>query len=428
LAKSKNTRISQSECFKFTYATKYSTSVSATYICVFDSESMTTSILSAPCWHALMAKTFGSAKINVLMGPILDLSIPIDSEQQHNTQQQNNTIFVTSAALNTMADDLIAHVKEKEEMKNPAGVSECLVDYQRRMHPVGLGRADSLRDISGELVREVLPKAIPCKVSFARPGFNQELPGYGQGGFIRQEAIQRSPGETSVERYSVFPITAKHNLRQVIIKGHLHAVVAAKLAQPSVGKATLEDSPDFSWLPSGNESINLRPDGGRAAICSWGFDLSVGGLIASVEVDFTKPFYSFSLVRENFTLKVGQKVGIAVLFTEQTKPNKFTIAGCGEEEILITEDKIREIYGEPNQVNIYTGEITYVGASHIEYSFNSFTGCSGAVVFLLDQNQPESVQSCDFGHAVAIHSGAHPFLQNRNYGFAIRNHPAFAAV
>jgi hypothetical protein len=207
-----------------------------------------------------------------------------------------------------------------------------------------------------------------------------------------------------------------------MIKGHLHVVEAAKLAQPSVGKATLADSPDFRWLPLGNESINLRPDGGRTAICSWGFHLSVGGLIDSVEVDFTKSFCFFSLVRERFTLEVGQKVGIAVLFTEQMKPNKFTIAGCGEQEILITEDKIREIYGEPNQVNIYTGEITYVGASHIEYSFNSFTGCSGAVVFLLDQKQPESVQTCDFGHAVAIHSGSHPFLQNRNYGFVIRNH------
>ena len=327
-----------------------------------------------------------------------------------------------------MADDLIAHVAEEEEMKNPAGVSECLVDYQRRMVPVGLGRADSLKDISKELVREVLPKAITCEVAYARPGFNQELPGYGQGGFIRLRAIQRSPGETSVERYSVIPITAKHNLRQVNIKGHPHVVVAAKLAQQSIGKASLQDSPDFSWAPTGRERINLRPDGDRAAFCTWGFDVSVGSLIDNAEIDFTKPLCSFSLVRENFSLEVGQKVGIAVLFTEQTKPNKFTIAGCSEEEVPLTEDEIKKIYGEPNQVNIYTGEITHVGENHIEYSLNSFTGCSGAVVFLLDQNQPESVQQCDFGHALAIHSGAHPFLQNRNYGFLIRKHAAFATV
>jgi hypothetical protein len=196
--------------------------------------------------------------------------------------------------------------------------------------------------------------------------------------------------------------------------------------QLSVGKATLADSSDFGWLPLGNESIQLRTDGGRAAICTWGFDVSVGVLIDSVQADFTQSFCSFSLVRNNFTLEVGQKVGIAVLFTESTKPNKFTIAGF-QHVLPMSETLIREIYGKPYEVNIYTRHITYVGASHIEYTFNAFTGCSGAVVFLLDKNQPESVQECDWGHAVAIHSGAHPFLQNRNYGFVIRDHPDFAA-
>jgi hypothetical protein len=39
------------------------------------------------------------------------------------------------------------------------------------------------------------------------------------------------------------------------------------------------------------------------------------------------------------------------------------------------------------------------------------------IVFLLDQNQPASIQQSDFGHAVAIHSGSHPFPQNRNCVF-----------
>jgi hypothetical protein len=33
--------------------------------------------------------------------------------------------------------------------------------------------------------------------------------------------------------------------------------------------------------------------------------------------------------------------------------------------------------------------------------------CSGAVGFLLNRNQPASVQQCDFGKAIAIHYGAH---------------------
>jgi hypothetical protein len=60
---------------------------------------------------------------------------------------------------------------------------------------------------------------------------------------------------------------------------------------------------------------------------------------------------------------------------------------------------------------------------HIEYDNNSFTGCSGAVVFFLDENQPEdSVQQCDWGAAVAIHAGAHPSQGDRNDGFMIQHH------
>ena len=50
---------------------------------------------------------------------------------------------------------------------------------------------------------------------------------------------------------------------------------------------------------------------------------------------------------------------------------------------------------------------------------NSFTGCSGAIVFLLDRNQPESVQQCDYGKAVAVHGGCHPFIITHNLGFIL---------
>jgi hypothetical protein len=135
---------------------------------------------------------------------------------------------------------------------------------------------------------------------------------------------------------------------------------------------------DFSWLPVPNDGIGLRSEGDRRlATCPWRLDVSVGGLIDTLETPFTQPFCSFSLVRDSLSLEVWQKVGIAVLFKEQTKPPApTTVAGCGEREVPLTEDQIRLINGEPDKVNIYTGNITYVGASHIEYSFNSFTGCS----------------------------------------------------
>mmetsp|Transcript_33334 Transcript_33334/g.50290 ORF Transcript_33334/g.50290 Transcript_33334/m.50290 type:complete len:143 (+) Transcript_33334:1004-1432(+) len=118
---------------------------------------------------------------------------------------------------------------------------------------------------------------------------------------------------------------------------------------------------------------------------------------------------------------------MAVFFTNQTKPTRATIVGANDAEIPddFGKSEIKKYYGEPGRVNIYTGEIKYVGPKHIEYSINSFTGCFGAIVFLLDKDQPASVDQSDWGRAVAIHSGAHPLMSDRNYGFLINEHPTF---
>jgi hypothetical protein len=117
--------------------------------------------------------------------------------------------------------------------------------------------------------------------------------------------------------------------------------------------------------------------------------VSVGTLISEPENPATIAYLAFTKVRSSFNLKEGQKVGIAVLFNEESKPKASTIAGAFDIDLPVNEVDIRRIYGRSGQVNIYTGKIKYVGAKHIEYDINAFTGCAGAVVFLLDQHQPE---------------------------------------
>jgi len=73
-------------------------------------------------------------------------------------------------------------------------------------------------------------------------------------------------------------------------------------------------------------------------------------------------------------------------------------------------------------VNIYTGEIKQVRGDYIEYDINTFTGCSGAIVFLLDHGQPPSVQPCDFGCAVAVQAGSHSISNAGNFGFLLHKH------
>jgi hypothetical protein len=54
----------------------------------------------------------------------------------------------------------------------------------------------------------------------------------------------------------------------------------------------------------------------------------------------------------------------------------------------ITSAQVSRICGGPNQITILIGEITSAGSDPIAYDINSFGGCSGAIVFLLDKYQP----------------------------------------
>jgi hypothetical protein len=144
-----------------------------------------------------------------------------------------------------MADD-IARQLEEEKIENPAGITECLVDLERRMMQVGLGLADNQEAISADLVREVRLKALPLLLLYQQPGVNVEIPGYAQAGLIRRSAIQTSPGGTVQQRFSVVPVTAKHNLRQV--RG-LHPL-QAKLKVPRVGYANIDSPLPRPVIPS----------------------------------------------------------------------------------------------------------------------------------------------------------------------------------
>merc|ERR1712176_59641 len=73
-----------------------------------------------------------------------------------------------------------------------------------------------------------------------------------------------------------------------------------------------------------------------------------------------------------------------------------------------TVEELRLIFGQEDSVNIYTGQIVNVSQDQhtFEHNINSYRGCSGAVIFLLDQNQNgNGVDNTDHGKAIAIHAG-----------------------
>ena len=55
----------------------------------------------------------------------------------------------------TMADDMAQEVEQRDDVYNPTGTVECLVDVFKRI--VGLGNADDDNLISTALVRKITP-------------------------------------------------------------------------------------------------------------------------------------------------------------------------------------------------------------------------------------------------------------------------------
>jgi hypothetical protein len=211
-------------------------------------------------------------------------------------------------------------------------------------------------------------------------------------------------------------IIAKHNLRSYLDDAAygLEARSAELLLPMAQGRAILKFN-DLNWRYDSQSSVLLRED----VAWSFGIDISVGKPIESYTDGITSEQVSFQLARPTFSFEKGQRVGIAVYM--KRKPTLLTARHSAEHPLPnVSDDDLLSVFGSPGNVNIYTGKITLMGDHHIEYDINSFTGCAGAIVFLLDENQPESVHEGDYGKAIAVHGGAHPTLTNRNLGFKLK--------
>lgn len=148
---------------------------------------------------------------------------------------------------------------------------------------------------------------------------------------------------------------------------------------------------------------------------STGVDVSLGPSITESEAlvhwsgsnNANNKVIPFRMVDHGFVYAVGMKIGIVVSSN----------TGADEEDALLDGDHLedgihlRDIYGELNNVMIYTGVITRVGNGYFEHDINTFLGCSGAIVFLLDMGQPAFVSSEDYKKAIGVHVGYKPELR-----------------
>jgi len=106
------------------------------------------------------------------------------------------------------------------------------------------------------------------------------------------------------------------------------------------------------------------------------------------------------VVSDGFVCSVCMKVGM--LAYAKNGPDVDEEFGHLPEDLGIDRSIVPNILGSTADVMIFTGEKLYVGDRHVEYNLNSFSGCSGAPVFLLDKQSPE------YGNVLAVHAGHKP--------------------
>jgi hypothetical protein len=270
-------------------------------------------------------------------------------------------------------------------------VCERLVNPDRRISHLGTANVDNTKALSESLAVQVTRKAFKLKIMASKGVDSDELVPYeGQVGIIRLGPVGN---------FSFRPVTAKHNVTtQMNSMGELEQFDSATL-----------------FIPDGrvpNRIIRTTfPVGGQIVDHSE-IDIAWGN---AVRCDHLRhPNSCFELARSDFVYEEGQHVGMAIYSDNEVTPEASQAPPGYTKETLV------KIYGRAHQVNILTGKVTAVDENMIVYDMNSFGGCSGAIIFLLDKDQRESVRPEDVGKAIAIHSGPHwDETLNRNVAFKL---------
>ena len=286
-------------------------------------------------------------------------------------------------------------------------VSECVMLNSRRSWPLDMKTKKvvyvdippfDINEDTKKFVRSMVPKAMQVEPSIRTSSRNYNMLDYlGQAGVFQDE------------NGHYYVVTAKHNTACNKKEGTKIKHVDCKFwANSELQKVTVR------FDQTGRDiSRDLRLPLRNGFYWKYGWDVDVSRIFLDNEGDETcscwsglagyepEPFYQFDRskvfqkVPSDYQYQAGERVGILVstLNVKKTATPKTACTG----HVNCTQDELDLIFGKPGGISLYTGVITVVGEDHIEYTINTFKGCSGAIVFLLDGPHR--------GKAIAIHVG-----------------------
>lgn len=289
---------------------------------------------------------------------------------------------------------------------NTEYTEEILCDYSKEATPYGAGYTDSPDMISEDLARKSYLKAlayrIECDISDDVEDENiQEFPA--QCGMLRSDLLVPSPGRgdgTGGGRFKVYPVTAKHNMKA----GLGSSLLGTKVYSPALGKCKRIRFPEMGVEPLQKPLILKGSEEEDAdVVLPFGLDFTFGTIIENPANSFTSVLASFAVVRHDFRIEKDQKIGIVVWRNDFSVIKEGTIG-------KLTSQEAAKYYGPPGKPVIHTGSVTaiYGNGAVFGHSINTYEGCSGSIIFLLDKGQsPESVREDDYGKAIGIHAAGY---------------------
>ena len=253
---------------------------------------------------------------------------------------------------------------------------------------------------------------------------------YGDCTQQKRPAIKKSESE---QRVSAIPITALHNVVNDTVKGVKYNASGLPVMMNSdtgITKALefQRKGDDIDRSETINVELISDAENSSVEIIPWtyGIDISCGDPARKKAFEFTDPNLSFEVVGPNFGYKIGQRIGMAVY-----RNYEFDFISTGENDIYanngwdrsLSKDDIFQLFGPDHSVSIHTGVITQLSSDGktFGHDINTYKGCSGAIVFLLDKNQDGLIADDDAGKAIAIHVGCGPRSTKMNIAFTVRH-------
>lgn len=310
------------------------------------------------------------------------------------------------------------------DLKGGRDMEERVINRDRELSTRGLAQVDDPTAVGADLMAEVQLKAACWEITYKR-GDGAAGPTYnGQIGLIRGNRLTASPivGEkvpkrqktTDVveddplppNRWEATPTTALHNVIDYPNKDEFFAVSKIIFANPPTTVfAWSFDDYRRSLTPA--DGIVLVPAvAGFDTLLKWrSHDVAKAQVAGDPRHLLTKKHLSFERIPDSMwdDIVVGVKIGMVVF-------RNFDIH-ASDTGAALSAETLRKLFGEKDSVCVFTGQITKLhnnSARSFEHSINSFRGCSGAIIFLLDKGQPTEEIARHQGKAVGVHVGGKP--------------------